>query len=91
MAGPPGGDTLAPVDPDHDRPPRDPPEAPGPYPDPRPLRRVQAATAILLAVVAALTLLSDERPAAVRWSAAVGIGVLILIVWALTRRRRPRV
>jgi hypothetical protein len=64
--------------------------APGPSPHPRPLRRVLAATAILLAVVAALTLLSDERPAAVRWSAAVGIGVLILIVWALTRRRRPR-
>lgn len=78
------------MDPDPDRPPREPPEAPGSYPDTRPLRRVQAATAILLAVVAALTLLSDERPAAVRWTAAAGIGVLILIVWAITRHRRPR-
>ena len=78
------------MDPDPDRPPREPPEGPDPYPDPRPLRRVQAATAILLAVVAAFTLLSDERPSAVRWSAVVGIGVLILIVWGITRYRRPR-
>ena len=77
------------MEPDPDRPPREPPEDPGRYPDPRPLRRVQAATAILLAIVAALTLLSDERPSAVRWSAAAGIGVLILIVWAITRHRRP--
>ncbi len=78
------------MDPDSDRTPREPPEGPDPFPDPRPLRRIQAATAILLAVVAALTLLSDERPATVRWGAAVGIGVLILIVWGITRHRRPR-
>ncbi len=76
------------MDADPDRAPREPPEEPDPFPDPRPLRRIQAATAILIAIVAALTLLSDERPAAVRWSAVVGIGVLILIVWAITRRRR---
>src|SRR4051794_1256770 len=65
--------TLAPVDPDRERP----PEEPDPFPDPRPLRRIQLATAALIAVAGAVTLLSDQRPAVVRWSAAVGIGVLI--------------
>ena len=78
------------MDPDPDRAPREPPEEPDPFPDPRPLRRIQAATAALIAIVAALTLLSDERPTAVRWSAAVGIGVLIVVVWAITRHRGQR-
>lgn len=78
------------MEPDPDRAPREPPEEPDPFPDPRPLRRIQAATAILIAIVAALTLLSDRRPEAVRWSAVVGIAVLILIVWLITRHRRTR-
>ena len=78
------------MQPDPDREPRDPSEEPDTFPDQRPLRRIQAATAALIAIAAALTLLSDERPEAVRWSAAVGIGVLIIIVWAITRHRRPR-
>jgi hypothetical protein len=61
-----------------------------PFPDPRPFRRIQAATAALIAVAAVVTLLSGERPAAVRWGAAVGIGVLILIIWVITRSRGPR-
>jgi hypothetical protein len=74
------------VDPDRERP----PEEPDPFPDPRPLRRIQLATAALIAVAGAVTLLSDERPAVVRWSAAVGIAVLIVVVWAITRHRRTR-
>jgi len=77
------------VEPDPDRTPREPPEEPDPFPDARPLRRIQAATAILLAIVAAVTLLSDERPSAVRWAGAVGIGVLLVVIWAITRRRKP--
>ena len=78
------------MDPDPDRPSREPPEGPDPIPDARPLRRIQAATAILLAVVAALTLLSDQRPEAVRWAAAIGLGVLLVVIWGITRHRRPR-
>jgi hypothetical protein len=76
------------VDRDPD-PPRGDRQGHDPFPDPRPFRRIQAATAVLIAVVAAITLLSDERPSAVRWSAAAGIGVLVLIIWAITRRRKP--
>jgi steroid 5-alpha reductase family enzyme len=60
-----------------------------PFPETRPFRRMQAATAILIAVAAALTLLSDSRPAAVRWGAAIGIAVLIVTIYVITRRRRP--
>jgi hypothetical protein len=76
------------VHPDPDRSPGSPPGEPDPFPDPRPFRRIQAATALLIAVVAAVTLLSDERPAAVRWSAVAGMAVLILVVWWITRHRR---
>jgi hypothetical protein len=77
------------VQPDPDRSPGSPPGEPEPFPDPRPFRRIQAATALLIAVAAAVTLLSDERPAAVRWSAVAGMAVLILVVWWITRHRRP--
>lgn len=57
-------------------------------PDPRPLRRIQAATAVLIGVAAVVTLLSDERPGAVRWGTVVGLALLIVAIWAITRRRR---
>ncbi len=76
--------------PDPHGPPRRPPDDHDPFPEARPFRRIQAATALLLAVAAVVTLLSDERPAAVRWSAAVGVGVLALVIWLLTRERRSR-
>lgn len=69
-------------------PPRDEPH--DPFPDPRPFRRIQAATAALIAAVAVLTLLSDSRPAEVRWGAAIGVVALIVAVFVITRRRRPR-
>jgi hypothetical protein len=59
-----------------------------PFPDPRPFRRIQAATFALIAIAAAVTVLSDSRPAEVRWGGAIGIGVLILTIWLITRRRR---
>ena len=65
--------------PDPDGSPGSPPGERNPFPDPRPFRRIQAATALLIAVAAAVTLLSDERPAAVRWSAVAGIVVLLVI------------
>lgn len=60
-----------------------------PFPDARPLRRIQAATAALIAIAAAVTLLSDKRPAEVRWGAAIGLIVLIVAIFVITRRRRP--
>jgi len=74
-----------------EREPTDPPreDQPDPFPDPRPLRRIQAATAVLIAGVAVLTLLSDSRPAAVRWGTAIGLVVLIVTIYVITRRRRP--
>ena len=69
-----------------DPPPENPPD---PFPDPRPFRRIQAATAVLIAGVAALTLLSDSRPAGVRWGTAIGLLVLIVTIYVITRRRRP--
>ncbi len=68
-----------------DPPPDDPPD---PFPDPRPFRRIQAATAVLIAGVAVLTLLSDSRPAEVRWGTAIGVLVLIVTIYVITRRRR---
>jgi hypothetical protein len=56
-------------------------------PDPRPFRRLQAVTAALIAVAALVTLLSDRRPAEVRWGAIAGIAVLTLVVLILTRLR----
>ena len=74
-----------------EREPTDPPrdDQPDPFPDPRPFRRIQAATAALIAGVAVLTLLSDSRPEAVRWGAAAGLLVLIVTIYVITRRRRP--
>ena len=68
-------------------PPRD--DHPDAFPDPRPFRRIQAATAALIAGAAVLTLLSDSRPDAVRWGAAIGLIVLIVTIYVITRRRRP--
>ena len=59
-----------------------------PFPEARPFRRIQAATAGLIALAAVVTLLSDSRPASVRWGTAIGLGVLILTIWLITRRRR---
>ncbi len=59
------------------------------FPDPRPLRRIQLVLVALLVVAGLVTLFSGERPAAVRWMAAVGLLVLIAAVWWITRRRRP--
>jgi hypothetical protein len=74
-----------------EREPTDPPpdDRPDPFPDPRPFRRIQAATAVLIALAAALTLISDQRPEAVRWGAAIGLIVLIVAIFLITRRRRP--
>jgi hypothetical protein len=58
------------------------------YPDPRPLRRIQAATALLIAAVAVVTLLSGHRPAEVRWGTAAGLAVLAVVVLVVLRRRR---
>lgn len=58
-------------------------------PDARPFRRIQLATAALIGAAAIVTLLSDERPGAVRWGALVGVLVLIVTIWFVTRRRRP--
>ena len=70
-------------------PPPPPDDRPDPFPDPRPFRRIQAATAVLIGGVAVLTLLSDSRPAGVRWGAAIGLAVLIVAIYVITRRRRP--
>lgn len=60
------------------------------FPDPRPLRRIQAATAGLIAVAAVVTLLSDSRPAEVRWGTLVGLAALAVVVAVVLRRRnRP--
>lgn len=58
------------------------------FPDPRPLRRVQAATAALIAVAALGTLLSDSRPSEVRWGTLIGLGVLVVVVAVVLRRRK---
>ena len=73
-----------------EREPTDPPPEPplDPFPEARPFRRIQAATAVLIAAAAVLTLLSDSRPAAVRWGTAIGLAVLIVTIWVITRRRR---
>ncbi len=71
-----------------DRPPGD-GDRPG-LPDPGPLRRIQLATAALLVAAALITLLSDERPGAVRWGTALGLIVLIVTIYVVTRQRRSR-
>lgn len=64
-------------------------EPPGPeFPDPSPLRRIQAATAGLIALVAVVTLLSDSRPEEVRWGTLIGLGALLVVVAVVLRRRR---
>lgn len=60
----------------------------GRFPDPRPLRRLQAATLALIAIAALVTLLIDRRPAELRWGAAVGVAALIVVIIVITRRRR---
>lgn len=80
MTGPGGGDA----------PPRAPgPPDPPPLPDPAPFKRIQIATAALIAGAGLITLLSDERPGAVRWGTLVGLIVLIVTIYVVTRRRRP--
>jgi len=73
------------------------PEEPGrdgsddrpPLPDPGPFRRLQFATGALIVGAGVITLLSDERPGAVRWGTLVGLIVLIVTIYVVTRRRRP--
>jgi hypothetical protein len=60
------------------------------FPDARPFRRIQLATAALIVVAVLVTLLSDKRPAEVRYGALIGVAVLILVVLWATRRRRAR-
>ncbi len=64
---------------------REPPGAE--FPDPGPLRRVQVATAGLIALAAVVTLLSDARPEGVRWGALIGLALLLLVVAVVLRRR----
>lgn len=79
MSGAPGDDGPAPRR-DGGRP---------PLPDLRPFRRIQGATALLIVAAGVVTLLSDERPGAVRWGTVVGLIVLIVTIYVVTRRRRP--
>lgn len=60
-----------------------------PLPDPGPFRRLQLATGALIVGAGVITLLSDERPGAVRWGTLVGLIVLIVTIYVVTRRRRP--
>jgi hypothetical protein len=60
------------------------------YPDPRPLRRIQLATAGLIVIAGLVTLLSGERPAALRWGTLIGLIALVLVVLLVTRVRRGR-
>jgi LPXTG-motif cell wall-anchored protein len=59
-------------------------------PDPRPFRRIQLITAVLLVGAVLITLLSDRRPSEVRWGAAVGVVLLIAGIALVTWRRRRR-
>jgi hypothetical protein len=59
-------------------------------PDPGPLRRVQALTAVLIGAAVVFTLLSDKRPGEVRWGTLVGLVALSVGVFIVLRRRgRP--
>jgi LPXTG-motif cell wall-anchored protein len=58
------------------------------FPDARPLRRIQAATAGLIGLAAVVTLLSDSRPAEVRWGTLVGLAALAIVVAVVLRRRK---
>ena len=60
------------------------------FPDPRPLRRIQLATAGLLVVGIIIALTSGSRPAEVRWGTLVGVVALTVVVYLATRRRRSR-
>ena len=60
------------------------------FPDPRPLRRIQLATAGLLVVGIIIALTSGSRPAEVRWGTLVGVIALTVVVYLATRRRRSR-
>jgi hypothetical protein len=76
------------MDPRRPEPPEEPPTGGPLYPDARPLRRIQAVTFGLIAVVALLTLLSGSRPAEVRWAALAGVTALVVAVGIVLRRRR---
>jgi membrane protein implicated in regulation of membrane protease activity len=60
------------------------------YPDPRPLRRIQLATLVLIVVAIVVTLTSGSRPAEVRWGTLVGLVALTVVVLVATRRWRAR-
>ena len=68
--------------------PERPPEDHRAFPDARPLRRMQGVTFALIALVALVTLLSDSRPAEVRWATLAGVAVLVAAVAVVLRRRR---
>ena len=72
--------------------PERPPERPDDirFPDPRPLRRIQLATAGLLVVGIIIALTSGSQPAEVRWGTLVGVIALTVVVYLATRRRRSR-
>lgn len=84
-AGPGGTSSLGSVQDD----PRDDRDPWGPrFPDARPLRRIQAATAGLIALAAVVMLLSDSRPSEVRWGTLIGLVLLVVAVAVILRRRR---
>ena len=75
------------MDPGRPEPPDEPPPDGRTFPDARPLRRMQGVTFALIALVALVTLLSDSRPAEVRWAALAGVAVLVVAVAIVLRRR----
>jgi hypothetical protein len=60
------------------------------FPDARPLRRIQLATVVLIAIAVVLTLTSGSRPAEVRWGTLIGLALLTAVVFLGTRRHRAR-
>ena len=60
------------------------------FPDPRPFRIIQLATAGLILVAIVVTLTSGSRPAEVRWGTLTGLALLSVVVFLATRRRRAR-
>lgn len=78
------------MDPGRPEPPDEPPPDGRIFPDARPLRRMQGVTFALIAAVALVTLLSDSRPAEVRWATLAGLAALVAAVAVVLRRRRGR-
>ncbi|MGD9696325.1 MAG: hypothetical protein AB7V42_11790 [Thermoleophilia bacterium] len=58
------------------------------YPDPGPLRRIQAVTAVLIVGVIVVILLSDKRPAEVRYGTLIGVAVLVVAIAIAIRRKK---